>query len=90
VNPITQAIAAAHAITARAAAGRVRPESLKSNVRDIANELPGLDDALVELTGDELLTLALAAEVLAERARAVETYRRNAAVTAEINKLRKV
>lgn len=90
MNPVTQAIAAAHAVAARAAANGTRRESvLRDIAADVAESLPALDAALGELTGDELLTLALAADVLAVRARAVETHRRNSAVTAEIAELKK-
>lgn len=90
MNPVTQAIAAAHAIAARAVAGGMRRESVLHDIAaDVTEPLSALDAALGELTGDELLALALAADVLAVRARAVETHRRNSAVTAEVAELKK-
>jgi hypothetical protein len=88
VNPITQAIGAAHAVAARAVADGVRPESLRYRVSDTDAPLPALDATLDELTGDELLLLAFAADVLAQRARVTEQARRNAAISAEIRSLK--
>lgn len=92
MNPITQAIAAAHAIAARAVADGGRPEALKMIASDSAVDFPALDDALAELTGDELKMLALAADVLGQRARTIENERHHimrASAIAEIKKNRK-
>ena len=89
MNPITQAIGAAHAIAARAVADGKKQQDVVWLVSDADEPMPALDDALAELTGDELKLLAIAADALGQRARLIETRRRNAAVSAEINKLRK-
>jgi hypothetical protein len=89
VNPITMAIAAAHAIAARAVADGGRPELLKMIVSDSDLDFPALDDALAELTGDELLTLALAADALGQRARTIENERHHIARAAAISEIKK-
>jgi hypothetical protein len=90
VNPITQAISAAHAIAARAAAGgTLDKQTVVWGVSDIEEPFPALDTPLDELTGDELTVLALAADVLSHRARLIATARHNAATSAEIAALRK-
>lgn len=89
MNPVTQAIGAAHAIAARAVAVGVRRQSVVELASAPDAPHSALDAPLDELTGDELLTLALAAEVLAARARTLEAHRRNTAVSAEIEKLKR-
>jgi hypothetical protein len=89
VNPITQAIAAAHAIAARAVSDGKKQQDVMWLASDADEPMPALDDALAELTGDELKLLAIAADALRQRARMTEAHRRNSAITAEIGKLKK-
>lgn len=94
MNPVSQAIAAAHAIAARAADGAPLPQAVLHDIADnIAEPLPALDGALAELTGEELKLLAFAADILSRRAIALESQRHTAAratAIAEIKKNRKV
>lgn len=89
MNPITQAIGAAHAIAARAVADGKTRQDVMWLASDVDEPMPALDDALAELTGDELKLIAIAADALGQRARLTETHRRNSAVTAEIGKLKR-